>query len=283
MRWRWAVVGFVLPAASLLVAAEATSKIHSQYPLASGGRVQIENSNGPVTITGWDQDSVEIEGEKRARTDEDLSQIKLDVQTSQGAIRIRTLTPQNNHGGGGIALWLKVPRHVMLDHISSSNGALAVSGIDGEAELATSNGPIRIEDFKGRLHASTSNGPVEVRRLQTDAGSRLELATSNGPIEVALSGSPVPEVHATTSNGPITLWLAGDVSARLKASTSNARISSDFEMTVPAGWHSNSSLDATLGAGGNTLELRTSNAPIQIRRGTPKESVSSRFLPHGPK
>ncbi len=283
MSWEWAVVGFLLPAASLLLGAEATSTSHSQYPLASGGRVQVENRNGGVTITGWDQNSVDIEAEKHGQTPEDLSQVKLEVQSSPDAILIRTVRPENAHGGSGMSLRIKVPRRVILEHIASSNGAIAVTGIEGQAELATSNGPVRIEDFKGQLRATTSNGPIDVRGLEAAASSRLQLTTSNGPIEVALSSSPAPEIHATTSNGPITLWLAGDVSAHLKASTSNGRISSDFEMTLPAGWHSNSSIEAKLGSGGNLLELRTSNAPIHIRRGTPKETVSSRFFAHGPK
>jgi DUF4097 and DUF4098 domain-containing protein YvlB len=283
MSWKWAVAAFLLPAASLLPAAAATSTTHSQYALTSGGRVQIDNRNGAVSITGWDQNSVDIEAEKHGRTAAELDQIRLDVQSSPDSLVIRTVTPEDSHGGLGVSLRVKAPRHVVLDHITSSNGALAVTGIEGQAELTTSNGPIRIEDFKGRLHATTSNGPVVVRGLQADATSRLELATSNGPIEVALTSSPVPEIHATTSNGPITLWLSGDVSAHLKASTSNGPISSDFEMTLPAGWHRNSSIDANLGSGGSLLELRTSNAPIHIRRGTPKETVSSRFFAHGPK
>ena len=283
MSWKWAVAGFVLPAASLLLGAEATSTSRSQYPLASGGRVQVENRNGAVSITGWDQNSVEIEAEKHGRTEEELNQVKLAVQSSPEAILIRTVVPENAHGGSGMSLRIKVPRQVILEHIASSNGAIAVTGVEGRAELATSNGPVHIEDFKGQLRATTSNGPIGVRRLEAAGSSRLQLTTSNGPIEVALASSPVPEIRATTSNGPITLWLAGDVSAHLKASTSNGRISSDFEMTLPAGWHTNSVIDAKLGSGGNLLELRTSNAPIHIRRGAPKETVSSRFVPHGPK
>ena len=282
MSSKWAAAGFLL-AASLLPAAEATGTTHSQYPLASGGRVQVDNRNGAVSITGWDQNSVDIEAEKHGRMPEDLSQVKLEVQSSPNAILIRTVVPEGGHGSSGLSLRIKVPRRVMLEHIATSNGALSVAGVEGDADLATSNGPVRIEDFKGKLRAATSNGPIGVRRLEAAASSRLQLTTSNGPIEVALASSPVPEIHATTSNGPITLWLAGDVAAHLKASTSNGPISSDFEMNLPAGWHSNSSIDANLGSGGNLLELRTSNAPIHIRRGTPKETVSSRFFAHGPK
>ncbi len=282
MSWKWAVVGFVLPAASLLLAAEATSTSHSQYPLASGGRVQVENRNGPVTIQGWEQNTVEIEAEKHGKTPEDVSRIQLAVESQADSIVIHTVAEEEAHGGSWVSLRIKVPRRVRLERVTTSNGPIAVTGIEGDADLTTSNGPIRVEDYKGQLRATTSNGPIRVRGLEADAASRLEMTTSNGPIDVALSSSPVPEIHARTSNGPITLWLAGDVSADLKASTSNGAISSDFELTLPAGWHTKSSMEAKLGSGGRVVDLRTSNAPIRIRRGTPKESVSSRFFAHGP-
>ncbi len=283
MRQIWFATGLALATAVLTMGAEANETIHSEYPLTAGGKIQIENADGGVTITGWDRDVVEIDGEKHARTEADLSHVNVEVQASPGLVSIRTLAPREGGVHGGATLRLHVPRRATLDRVESSNGFLSVSGIEGEARLITSNGAIRVEQFSGRLEATTSNGPIQIRGLRPDPASLLVLRTSNGPIELAFDGGPVPSVRATTSNGPITAWLPDGASARIKASTSNAPISSDFALATPAGWRQGSTLEATLGQGGNQLDLHTSNGPIRLRRGAPKESVSSRFTPHGPR
>jgi hypothetical protein len=37
---------------------------HFSYPLAEGGRIELENFNGSVEISGWDQNTVDIDGTK---------------------------------------------------------------------------------------------------------------------------------------------------------------------------------------------------------------------------
>ncbi len=268
-----------LAAASLAMASEAKEKFHYDYKLASGAHVRVATMNGGISIEGWDKEAIQIDGEKRARTEADLPQVKIEIQAEANSITIRTETPRDSHINGGASYRLMVPRKVMLDEIAASNGPVSVSGIEGEAKLSTSNGPVAVEQFSGRLTASTSNGPLRVRLQKPDSGSVLDLSTSNGPVEVALGASPIPELRVATSNAPITVRLPDSVGARLKAATSNGSITSDFEMTVAPGWRSGNSLDATLGGGGKTLDLRTSNGPIRILRSGAQAAVTSRFRP----
>ena len=43
---------------------------HYSYALKPGGRLAVDNSNGSVEITGWDQDKVEIDGTQYGSTPE---------------------------------------------------------------------------------------------------------------------------------------------------------------------------------------------------------------------
>src|SRR5437899_8025906 len=74
---------------------------HYSYPLKPGGRISLENFNGPVEITGWDQNKVEIDGVQYAATQELRDAIKIDVIASADSRQIRTVRPPSTHGKMG--------------------------------------------------------------------------------------------------------------------------------------------------------------------------------------
>src|SRR5437868_5444321 len=129
---------------------------HYSYNLNSGGRLALENANGAVEITSWDRNSIEISGTKYASSKELLSQIKIEVSPSDAFVRVRTIIPQNwGHGSRGATYNIHVPRHVVLDEIRTSNGAIRVSDVEGPVHLRTSNGAIRAGNVKGEIEAET--------------------------------------------------------------------------------------------------------------------------------
>ena len=66
---------------------------HHSYALKPGGRISLENSNGSVEIIGWDQDTVDITGQKYASTEAVLRSLKIDIVASADSIRIRSIPP----------------------------------------------------------------------------------------------------------------------------------------------------------------------------------------------
>jgi len=252
---------------------------HYNYPLKSGGRVEVETFNGGVEITPWDQDTVDISGTRYARSQDAIADVKVNIDHTPDAVSVRTSRPTARNGNYGARYVLKVPRHAVLDRITTSNGAIRASDGTGPGRFRTSNGGIHIMGFKGEVHAETSNGTLELNDVDgavtghTSNGSirgkglrgALDLSTSNGGVDLSFAGTPVPSIRARTSNSGITLRLPGDVNARLSASTSNGSISSDFEMMVK-GEVSRHRMDGTLGSGGPLIDLQTSNGGIRILR-----------------
>jgi DUF4097 and DUF4098 domain-containing protein YvlB len=276
---------------------------HYSYAIAPGGRLSLQNVNGSIDIYGWDKNSVEINGTKYAATQEQLDEIKIDVDASGNAVQIRTL-PISNTGWGhhtaGARYTIRVPHSVVLDRITSSNGPIRVEDVSGAARLRTSNGAIRvfrvtgdldlqtsnggieatgqngnavlhtsngsitIEMAKGALDASTSNGSITARVTQADADQPVRLGSSNGHIELTLDAPR--DVHATTSNSSIVVRMPDSVNARVRARTSNSSISSDFDVTVHGGTMSKHLLEGQLGSGGPLIDLSTSNGAIKLLR-----------------
>jgi hypothetical protein len=169
---------------------QAEETFHYQYPISAGGTLELLNQDGPVEISGWDRNEVDISGTKCASTTERLKDIRVDVNATSGSVSIRTIRPDSFWERGSVRYVIHVPRGVELKRVETSNGPIDVDGTNASAHLRTSNGPVRVADVRGELEVETSNGPVRV----TDASGPAKLRTRNGPID--LMEDSVHEVHA---------------------------------------------------------------------------------------
>jgi DUF4097 and DUF4098 domain-containing protein YvlB len=272
---------------------------HYSYPLNAGASVEVDNSNGAVEISGWDKNTVDIDGTKYAGSEDRLRTVRVDISHSSNSISIRTFMPAGWHGNAGARYTIHVPRHVELENIGTSNGPIRVDNIEGTVRLKTSNGNVHASGIRGLLDAHSSNGTLEVADLIGDAtlhtsngGIRadirkgaFEATTTNGSITARLMESDshpvrlessngridltmdaVREVHAGTSNSSITVRMPGSVGANVRAHTTNSSIDSDFDVSIHGGMLSKHSLEGTIGPGGPLLDLGTSNGSIKILR-----------------
>jgi hypothetical protein len=251
---------------------------HYNYPLQPGGRVSLENFNGSVEISGWDQDKVDISGAKYASTPDTRDAVKIDIAPSPDAISIRTVRPSQSRNAGARYV-VKVPHRVQLERIVSSNGTLRVNDVDGAARLKTSNGGVRALHLGGTLDAGTSNGTIELDDIKGDCtvktsngrvkaqGVRgaVDASTSNGSVDLTVDELRSGGVRVSTSNGGITVRLHGTVNARLMARTSNSSISTEFDVTSQ-GRKDKHHLEGVIGSGGPVLDLSTSNGNIRVMR-----------------
>ena len=275
-----------------------TQDFHYAYPLKPGGRFSIENTNGAIEITGWNENSVEISGTKYASTPELRDAIKIDIQAAPDSIQVRTIRP-SGRGNIGARYSIKVPRQTQLDRINSTNAGIRVIDVEGPARLRTTNGSVRTDRLRGALEAQTSNGTVDISDqdgsavlhttngrihavnlkgsvaadttnggisihiAHTEADRPIRLGTTNGAIELELNQTSRNEVVCNTTNGSITLHLPATVNARLSASTTHSSIRSEFEGQA-TGSSSRKRLETTLGSGGPSIELSTVNGGIRI-------------------
>src|ERR1017187_1509562 len=148
---------------------------HFSYPLKAGGRLNVESFNGSVEVSVWDQETVDISGTKYARTQEDTHDLKTEWGHGAASVSIRAIRPSMRHGNYGAKFAIKVPRGVVMDRVTTSNGAIRIADGAGPARLKTSNGHLEVTRLKGSLNAETSNGAVELQ----DIDGAVEVHTSN--------------------------------------------------------------------------------------------------------
>jgi DUF4097 and DUF4098 domain-containing protein YvlB len=122
------------------------------------------------------------------------------------------------------------------------NGSVDAVG-DGAVDAATVNGSVTVEGRDVRS-ARTVNGSVTVRILDRGRGT-LSAHTVNGSIDVALPAGTGVDLHASTMTGDIN---AAGVSVERPRYGPGARAA------------------AVLGDGTRTLDLKTLNGSITVRR-----------------
>jgi len=213
------------------------------YNLAAGGTVDLKNTNGSVTLTGWDQPRVQLTAIKKGHSKPDLDAVTLDIRSDQGRLTVRTVYPQGHRDGVSVSYTLSVPRHVNLE-LDTVNGSVKISGVSGAINTATKNGSISVLNSSGAATATTINGSITIE---------LDQVTMNN------------DMKFTTTNGSIKVHLPANINADVQASTTNGGIRTDFPLTVE-GKYNSKSMNGRLGGGGRVLTLKTVNGSVNLSK-----------------
>jgi hypothetical protein len=243
-----------------------TEEFHQTYPLAAGGRIELDNINGAVHITGWDRNEVKVDAVKYAGTKKRLDEARIEVEAGSDSVSIRTRYPDHDHSfnGGwndpaGVEYTLSVPRSARLDEIKLINGPLDIHGVAAEVRASCINGHMMAEGLQGRVKLETINGRMEAR-LERLADSPIEL---------------------TSVNGSVDLTLPSDVRAEIEASTVSGSIDDDFGLHVRHHRFVGHDLRGELGGGGTHIRLSNVNGRIEIRHANDGKPISAvRDLSH---
>jgi DUF4097 and DUF4098 domain-containing protein YvlB len=239
-------------------------EFHQSYPLSAGGRVSLENINGPVTITAWDRNEVKVDAVKSARTRERLAEAKIEVSANAGSIYIKTEYPDRNltfnndwegrnNNPASVEYTLTVPRNARLDTIELINGKLDISGVAGDVRASSINGRVTARGLTGEAKLSTINGSLDATFDHLDAAKPITLSSVNGSLA---------------------LTIPSDSNAELKANTVHGGISNDFNLPVRRGKYVGRDLAGRLGQGGPRVRLSNVNGSIRINHAADGRALS---------
>jgi hypothetical protein len=218
---------------------------------AGGQSLTVDASpNGGVSVTGWDKDSVAVQVRIQAWGDDDQDAREL-AQGVRVTIQNGVLTTEgphvSRHSGWAVSFEIMAPRRVDLD-------------------LQTDNGPLEVADVTGRLRLQAQNGPLDLSKVGGDVRAHAQ----NGPLHVELTGSrwDGEGLDAETQNGPLTLLVPEGYNAQLETGTVNGPMDIGFPITVQGqiGMGSRRRITTTLGSGGPTVRVVTTNGPAVLRR-----------------
>jgi len=265
--WLGATLGTVCALLVLALSAHAsdhrgalTEEFHQTYAITSGGRIELDNINGPVHISSWERNEVKVDAVKYADTKERLDEAKIEIDSGKDYLSIRTKYPDHNNNWNwgshnnpaSVEYTLTVPRTANLDEIKLINGALDVAGISGEVRASCINGRLEAHDLSGRAKLETINGRLDARFAQL-SGQDVELNSVNGSME---------------------LTIPSDSNAEVEASTVSGGINNDFGLRVNHHRFVGHDLRGELGKGGSHIRLSDVNGRIEIRHAQDGHAMS---------
>lgn len=277
----------------LPLAAQAATRVDERHPLAAGGRVELSNIAGKVTVRGWDRNEVALSGSL-------ADGLRLQQDKSANRVRWEVIYPRNGNSGGA-TLELRVPRsvEVQLGTVSADidvaevdlrrlqanavSGDVAASGRSGETNLASVSGSIRsqvqtprleLRAVSGSIQAGGGAGDVSVGtvsgNITLDAAKvqRLAAEAVSGSLKVGAAGlAPGGKVTLETVSGSISLSLPAQVSARLAVKTFSGDISSPVGLVERPRYGPGRSLDARLGGGDGDISINAHSGSVKVTLG----------------
>ncbi len=285
---------FPLCAALLLVPAMALAdtRVDERHNVAAGGRIELSNVAGKVTVRGWDRNDVQLTGT--------LSDgLQLRQEKSANRVRWEIEYPRRGNNGGA-TLTLNVPRSVelLLSTVSADqdisgvdvrrlqadtvSGNLAAAGRSGDSVLNTVSGNVTARLQTPRLDVNTVSGRIEAGggvsgeigaqtvsgRVGVDAGriQRLVVETVSGGIDLSATAlAPGGRINVESVSASVSLRLPRTVSAQLSVNSFSGSINSDAGKVERPRYGPGTSLDARLGSGDGDIRVQSHSGSVQVR------------------
>jgi DUF4097 and DUF4098 domain-containing protein YvlB len=265
--WLGAILGTICALLVLALGADCsdhrgayTEEFHQTYAITPDGRVELDNINGAVHISTWDQNEVKVDAIKYADEKDRLNEARIEVDSGKDYLSIstkyrdhdRSFNWGSHNNPPSVEYTLTVPRTVRLDEIKLINGSLDVTGVSGEVRASCINGRLEAHNLSGRAELSTINGHLD---------AQFEELTSS-PIEVK------------SVNGTVELTIPSDSKAELEASTVSGGIENDFGLHVNHHRYVGHDLRGELGTGGPRIKLENVNGRIEIHHASDGRTLS---------
>lgn len=240
---------------------EKAATVSAPHEAAKG--LEVHARNGSVLIKPSSGGDVSVTATLRMLSDERLADTTIAAnRQADGTLLIEARPPGGKwESSEGCSFEIALPDASGVKAISD-NGRIELQGMSGEATLTTSNGAVTSRDHRGPVHASTSNGSVKVEA----AHGPVEARSSNGAITVTLADDSPGPVAAKTSNGSIEIHLGAAYKGTLDVSNSNGSVKCPEGTGIQVRRSGKHAATVTVGDGGPTSEVRTSNGAITVVR-----------------
>jgi hypothetical protein len=226
----------------------------------------VQTINGAVTYTGAAQNEITIHAHKVVKAPDQASaeafarQVEIRIEPQAGVLRIYADYPRPPRNVEvQVTFAIHGPRAINIT-AQSTNGHVAVTGVEGEVHAQSTNGEVQLQDVAGWIEGKSTNGNVHAEQLTLTAASHF--TSQNGALVINVQQGQTP-LTATTVNGSIRLTLPANYAGQIDARTHNGCIRSDFPTRATE--QARNRLVGALGAGGEALlKLRSQNGNVTL-------------------
>jgi len=222
--------GVLLFAAPL---AQADSPIDKRAPADPKGQVEISNTAGTVTVTGWDRSEVEVTGRLGEGSE------RLDFVTTDKLTRIQVVLPGKSWHVEDSDLNVKVPAGSSVS-VNTVSADIAVKGVSGaqrlqsvsanvvtqaaadDVEIKTVSGDLTVNgsNQKGLLTVTTVSGNATVSHVAGEVNG----STVSGDFRLGLGAVDRSRLRTTSGDLSLAAFLAGDGRLDVETISGDVRI-----------------------------------------------------------
>ena len=225
------------------------------YPLAKGGRIELETAFGSVDLIRAEASSVVVQAQRqvRGKTDDEAKQFlqeqSFTVETAPDRVTIK----------GAKREGLENFRRRVRTNYRISVPVGAVVSVKNE------NGGVELNDVDGRFIIHSTNGRVMGRRVS--GGFVAETVNSTVILQLA---SVTDNIKITTVNGHALVGLPSNLNATVEASAINGGVIVREGLNVATTTKDRQRLSGKLGTGSSLrIELNTTNGNVRLGAGEP--------------
>jgi hypothetical protein len=193
-----------------------------------GSKVVVRNDYGSITITGWNNETIEAVATDISRAEAVSVSISENLPVSNRILI--SAKPDKRNPQGKIKLEVKLPHYVELEPIQAESETISISDFEGFANVKTGSGDIKIVNV-GSVQARTGNGNISLENINGAAdlisgngnitarqiGSDMRIISVNSKINLSCVEGRV-EISDTSSQ----IWLTG-IEGDVDVSTSNGK------------------------------------------------------------
>jgi DUF4097 and DUF4098 domain-containing protein YvlB len=191
----------------------AGTPINERRAADPGGQVEISNTAGSVTVSGWNRNEVEVTGELGEGSE------RLEFEGSGKVTQVRVILPKKTRHVEDTELVIRVPAASSLA-INTVSADVRVSGVTGSQRLQTVSADIHTQAAGEDVECKTVSGDVGIRG--SGAPALLTLTTVSGDATVERVAG---EVNANTVSGDFRLQLGAVSRSRLRSTSGDMSMS----------------------------------------------------------
>ena len=275
--------------AAMLVALAPAQQADTTFAVDAGGRLEVSQLEGVVTITAWDR------AEMRVIADYDEDEGRLDVRQSGGTVHVAVKGEWGEPVYG--ELTLSVPRGIALEltgvslevsiegsagdvtvstvegsiFLVGGSGNIALNAVDGDVTLSVASGKIAINAVEGDVSVSAANGAIAVTAVDGDVtlegidSDNVSVNSVDGDIGYDGTITDGGRYVLSTHDGDLDVLIPAGANARISIDTFSGDLDTDFPVELE-GDFGKKRISFTIGTGKALVELSAFDGTISLRQ-----------------
>lgn len=199
--------------AAVPMAATAGTPINKRTAADPAGVVEISNTAGSVSVTGWDRNEVEITGELGKGTE------RLDFTKGDKVTRIKVVLPNRSYDVDETNLLVKVPKGSSLA-LNTVSADIVIQSVQGAQRLQSVSGDVRTQASGEDVECRTVSGDVTI--LGSGQKGLVSITTVSGD---ATATQVAGEINGNTVSGNFSFAAGQTLRSRLRSTSGDLSLS----------------------------------------------------------